>query len=223
MNIPAKSLLDEKIDSLASIYTQDGFEVQKEPSADQLPFDLGGYKPDLLARKENTGLIIEVKTNASHYSVDRFQLIAQEISKHPGWRFLLVTLEDVDSGKIPITTSELPTWQQLETKLTQAQALIEEGAFDPGLLYLWSIFEAALRKQAIAQNIPVERLPAKMLLNHMYSHGEVSIEQFDLFREFRDKRNRITHGANELIDPDMVRKLLISIRNLLAEWSGEDH
>jgi Holliday junction resolvase len=214
-----KTLHDEKLEALISSYAQDGFNVIKEPSTNQLPFDLGGYKPDLLVTKGDTHLIIEVKTSASRVSVDRFQSLAQEISKHPGWRFLLVTLDDVDSKKIPTTTAELPSWSELEVKLEQAQKLTNEGMLEPALLYLWSIFEAALRKRAIAQSIPVERLPATMLLNHMYSLGEVSVEQLDLLREFMNKRNRIAHGANEPIDSARVSVLVQVIKNLLTEWS----
>lgn len=208
---------------MASTYAEQGFTVLREPSTNELPFDLGGYRPDLMATKEDTGLIIEVKTKASHISVDRFQSLAQEISRHHGWRFLLVTLEeDVDSSKIPMTSNELPTWPQLATKLQQVQALIAEGALEPAILYLWGIFEAALRKRAIDHSIPVERLPALRLLNHMYSQGEVSVDDIDLFREFMSKRNRIAHGANELIDSALVVSVFQSINHLLAEWGSED-
>jgi hypothetical protein len=66
---------------------------------------------------------------------------------------------------------------------------------------------------------PVERVPANMLLNHMYSLGEISVTEIDLFREFMAKRNCIAHGGNEAIDPGMLTKLLISVKNLLIEWS----
>jgi hypothetical protein len=223
MNSPAKTAHDDKISLLASSYAQQGFTVLREPQNSELPFDLGDYKPDLIATKEDTNLIIEVKTKASRISVDRFQSLAQEISKHPGWHFLLVTLEDVDSSRIPTTSSELPTWPQLVTKLQQTQALIAEGALEPAILYLWSIFEAALRKRAIDQSIPVERLPASMLLNHMYSQGEVSVDDVDLFREFMGKRNRIAHGANEPIDTILVAPVFQSVNRLLTDWGAQDY
>jgi hypothetical protein len=222
MNSFAKTAHDEKVDSLVSTYTQQGFTVVKEPSTDDLPFDLGGYRPDLVATKGDIGLILEVKANQSHISVDRFQVLAQEISKHPGWRFLLVTLEDVDASTAPMSSGELPTWAQVSKKLQQAQSLIAEGALEPALLYLWSIFEAALRKRAIAQNIPVERLPVSSLLKHMYSQGEVSVNDIDFFREFMGRRNRIAHGANELLDATLVTEIFQCVNRLVIEWeTGE--
>jgi Holliday junction resolvase len=219
MSTATKMVHDEKIASLADSYVQQGFRVITEPAPNQLPFDLGGYKPDLIATKGNTGLIIEVKTKASRVSIDRLQSLAQEVSRHAGWRFLLVTLEDAESYKTPTTADELPTWDQLAAKLQQARDLVGDGALEPAILYLWSIFEAALRKRAIAQNIPVERLPASMLLNHMYSQGEVSVDHLDLFREFMGRRNRLAHGINEPIDQNLVDSILESVSHLLRDWA----
>lgn len=220
MNTATKAEHDQKIDSLVQSYLQQGFSVVKEPATDKIPFDLGSYRPDLIATKGNVNLIIEVKTKASRLSIDKLQSLAQEIARHEGWRFLLVTLDDIDSSKIPSANDELPAWHQLENKLIQAQALIAEGAIEPAILYLWSIFEAALRKRAISQGIPVERLPASMLMKHMYSQGEVSVNDIDLFREFMNKRNRVAHGANETIDPHQLSLVFQTINRILTEWSA---
>lgn len=218
MNTSESGLLDGKLDSLAADYARSGFAVLKAPSASQLPFDLGDYRPDLIATKDGTGLVIEVRSSASRISVDRLQQLADEVSRHPGWRFLLVTLDDVDTRKIPTTESELPNWPELDRKLDQVNGLVEKGLLEPALLYLWSIFEAALRRRAIAQHIPVERLPATMLLRHLYSQGEVSVDQLDVFQEFFDKRNRLAHGGNEVLDPGFIRRLIQSVKEVVADW-----
>lgn len=221
MNIPTKFAHDQKVDSLAEDYLQKGFSVIKEPTAEFIPFDLGGYTPDLLVTKGDTRFLIEIKTKASRYSIDKFQSLAQETAKHDGWRFLLVTLEDVDSAKIPTTEEELPGWPQLNSKLEQALALISSAAIEPALLFLWSIFEAALRKRAIAQNIPIERLPISMLLKNMYSQGEISIDDFNIFLEFMERRNRLAHGANENIEVQQLSSIFFAVNRVLTEWSDE--
>ncbi|WP_409567658.1 hypothetical protein [Rugamonas sp. DEMB1] len=220
MTISTQTLRDRKMDALAATYAKEGYLVLKEPAAGELPFDLNGYRPDLIAKKDDGGLIIEVRAGALPGSVDRVQYLAQEISKHPGWRFLLATVADADPSIVPTTADDLPTWRQLADKLTQARALAGNGAVEPALLYLWGIFEAALRKRAIAENIPVERLPPAMLLNHMYSQGEVSIAQHDLFREFMTIRNRMAHGANTTVDSVHVATLLNETEELVADWAA---
>lgn len=91
-----KTLYDEKVQSMAQDLSQKGYEVLIEPSNSQLPFDLEGYNPDLIARKNNEGIIVEIKGNLKHLSVDKFQNIAQRIASHDGWRFILVPIEKQD-------------------------------------------------------------------------------------------------------------------------------
>jgi hypothetical protein len=218
VNTSTKSKRAEKLDALALDYEKRGFAIWKEPARDDLPFDLDGYTPDLVARNGDSGVIIEIKPSAGRLSIDRFQSIAQEIASHPGWRFILVTLDDVDSSTIPTTTAELPTWEQLMDKIGQVELMVNNRVLEPALLYLWSIFEAALRKRAIQQNIPIERLPPHVLLNHMYSQGEVSVYQLDTFRELLKKRDRIVHGANEPTELNVAAELLEAVKALVTEW-----
>ena len=87
-----KSLHDEKVESLIKKYRDEGFTVTKEPQPNEIPFDLDNYQPDILATKNEhesglIGLIIKVKTSITPVSVERLQSVAQEVSRHPGWRF----------------------------------------------------------------------------------------------------------------------------------------
>ena len=221
MNAPTKNSLQEKVDSLAADYARAGFEVVIEPSADDVPFNLGTYQPALVARKGDSGLIIEVKTSASRVSVDRLQTVAQQIAEHPDWRFLLVTLDDEDAKFIPATTRELPGWDAMGRSLQAVDLLIQQRALAPAVLYLWSIFEAALRRRAIDLHLPIERMPEAMLLKHLYSHGEISVDQIDSLREFLERRNRLAHGANDAVASALLTQWLMLVTELLAEWRLE--
>lgn len=221
MNVPMKNLQQEKIDALAAEYAQAGFEVVKQPGPADLPFDLGFYRPQLLARKDDGGFIFEVRTSSSCASIDRLQSLAEEIAEHSGWRFLLVTLDDVDAKSVPTTLGELPAWGELSRRLEEVEPLIQQRVLAPAILYLWGIFEAGLRRWAIEQSVPVERLPEKALLNHLYSHGAVSVDQIDALREFLDKRNRIAHGASEPIDMAHATQWFDIVLDLVSEWKQE--
>jgi REase_AHJR-like len=213
---------DKQIDYLATQYAKEGFEIFKEPSKEHFPFDLGNYKPDLIVKnKDGSGFILEVKTSTSRASVEKYQLIAQEISSHPGWRFLLVTLEDIDAKIESNSLERLLTWHQINEKLGQAKAIATDSALEPAILYLWSIFEAALRKRAISQKIPIERFPLPKLLNQMYSMGEISVDEFDLCQEYMAKRNRIAHGFNQMVDLAFFNKFFQLVTDLLNQWSAE--
>ncbi|QJB45080.1 hypothetical protein [Dolichospermum flos-aquae] len=220
-----KSLRDDKVESLIKKYRDEGFTVIQNPKADQLPFDLDNYQPDILATKNQneSGLIIEVKTSISPVSVERLQSVAEEISRHPGWRFLLVTLEDIEAESLPGTSEELPSWEELINYFSQVSKLIENNNIEPAFLFLWSVFEGALRKRAVDVSIPVERLPVIRLLRTMYSLGELSISEFDIIQAYLEKRNRLAHGYIQKLNSEVLGKFLMLIVELLDEWIPAIH
>jgi len=215
-----KSLRDDKVESLIKKYRDEGFTVIQNPKANQLPFDLDNYQPDILATKNQneSGLIIEVKTSISPVSVERLQSVAEEISRHPGWRFLLVTLEDIEAESLPGTSEELPSWEELIDHFSQVSKLIENNNIEPAFLFLWSVFEGALRKRAVDVSIPVERLPVIRLLRTMYSLGELSISEFDIIQAYLEKRNRLAHGYIQKLDSEVLHTFIMLIVKLLGEW-----
>ncbi|MCX7110880.1 MAG: hypothetical protein NTX45_12270 [Proteobacteria bacterium] len=212
----------EKINELAEQYALEGYSVTREPSEFDLPFDLDGYRPDLVATKENSGLIVEVKAKLARLPVERFREIAEEVSRHPGWRFLLVTLDDVESQNPPGTSDDMPNWTQLREHATQASGLLREGRKEPALLFLWSIFEALLRKRAIEMSIPIERFPVKRLINHMYSMGELALSQYDLTNSVLESRNKLAHGFLTRLDEGFMNQFNTLIMTLIDDWGHSD-
>jgi hypothetical protein len=216
-----KSLHDEKVKSLADKYRSEGFRVLVAPKKDELPelpFDLGNYLPDIIATKDELGLIIEVKTSINRVSVDNLQDIAHKISEHPGWRFILVTLEDVEDESLPGITEQLPSWIELINYLSHTQQLIEINEIEPAYLFLWSIFEGALRKRAVEFSIPIERLPLIKLLKQMYTLGELSISQYDTIQACVKDRNRLAHGYIHKLNWEVFIAFVNLISTLLNEW-----
>lgn len=217
MNEPIKSLHDQKVESLANELLQKGYKVTVEPLVTDLPFTLGNYRPDLIASKDKGGIILEVKTN-QRFSVDRFQELAQRIAEHEHWRFLLVTLDDVTKNLLPESDDDLPSWNELSAKTESISALIQQLMLEPAVLYLWGTIEAMLRKRAIVQKIPIDRFQAVKLLNHMYSSGEVSMNEFDSFKSILEKRNRVAHGLVTSLGAKELEDCLSMARSLIEQW-----
>jgi len=184
----------QKIQSIAQKLQERGYKVVTEPSKSDLPFNLGGYLPDLIATKNDQGIIFEIKTSFKRLSIDRLQNLAEQIASHNGWRFVLITLDDESDDVFPLEEKDFPYLQDLESRLSKVDILIQSSLFEPAILFLWSILELLLRKKAVIENIPIERLPASNLLDHLYSRGEISMDQFDVFKDFLKLRNQITHG-----------------------------
>lgn len=216
-----ETLHDEKIKSMAQELSENGYKVFLKPSSSDLPFDLEGYIPDLIGTKNNEGIIVEVKNNLKHLSVDRFQNIAQRVASHQGWRFILVPIENTTQQIFFSDHDNFPSWEELKSQLSNVKILIEQSQFLPAVLFFWSIIEASLRKRAMEQNLPIENFSPINLLNHAFSCGEISLSEFDLFKNIFSLRNKIAHGIIMSMDSNDLEILKLtndSVNNLVEIW-----
>ena len=203
------------ITKVAEKYAAQGFDVNIEPRKEELPFDLGTYHPDLIAVKSpDKSYIIEVKRSASRTPVERYSEVAKLVAQHPGWGFLLVTGDEQS-----VDGEDLLTWQQMLSRQTRVKELLKAGASEGAFLILWGILEAALRRRAGETQIPVERFPTSSLINHLYSQGELSIEQFDDIKTLQAVRNRFVHGYQTPDVDGPTEQLQVLVKELLDSWS----
>ena len=219
MRTQTRDVHDRKVSEIAAQYAQQGYHVLVEPSNGELPFDLGSYRPDLLAEKGDEHYLIQVKTGSNHISVERVRELAEEVGQHPNWRFLLVTAEDLEIGDTPPAGERLLSWQELKDHATTAGQLLELEASEAAFLWSWTIFEAILRHRAVRAFLPIERFATSALLKHLYSSGEISMDQFDEAMQALELRNRVAHGfAADNVEAAAAR-LLSLIQQLLNEWA----
>lgn len=214
MNSP-KEIHDALMRRVAQRYEKEGYRVFIEPQGQTLPFNLGSYRPDLLAMKsENDGYIIEIKSNANRVSVDKFRELAETIAQHNGWRFLLVTGDDISLNESEQKSEKLLlSWEQIFTRKEKAEKLLSLGEIEGAFLAFWGIFEAMMRKQAEQASIPIERFPTSSLIRHLYSQGELSIEQFDKTTELLTVRNQLVHGYQS----QNLEKEVVELQKLVSE------
>lgn len=213
----AHSLFESKI---AEEYRQQGFDVVLSPHPKDLPFDLGNYRPDLLVKKSaDEGYIIEIKRNTASMSIERYREIAEIIAQHEGWRFLLVTGDDV----FPVGQDDdrVLSWEQIRHRQKSAEQLLSFGEMEGAFFVSWRVLEALLRRQAQQILIPMERLSALSLINHLYSQGELSMSQFDRAKSLHALRNRLVHGyqAPDLREP--TQELHELVNELIFLWHVE--
>jgi hypothetical protein len=203
-------------------YKKQGYEVISEPQTKDLPFDLGPYRPDLIVKKSpSEGFIIELKNFATQMPIDRYREIAETVSQHDGWSFLLVTGDDVSLGEQEKGDDGLLSWEQMRQRQIQAEHLLSIGEAEGSFLSLWRILEAALRRQAKQLSIPIERFPTPSLINHLYSQGELSIGQFDKAKSLQAIRNRIIHGYQTPNIIEYTKQLQELVNELLALWATQ--
>jgi hypothetical protein len=217
---PTKHEHDLFLTRVAEDYKQQGYEVITKPKTEELPFDLGLYHPDLLVKKsDDEGYIIEVRGSVARISVERYREIAETVAEHDGWRFLLITNEDASFGNQE-DEKQLLAWAEIQRRREQSEQLVAIGEIEAAFLSLWAITEALMRKRAEQALIPIERFPPVALIKHLYSQGELSIEQYDKVMSLVAVRNRLVHGFQTPELEAAVVELQALADDLLKEYSA---
>ncbi len=194
MATPTVNLEREKVLQLAEEYRNEGYEVFFHPSPDDLPDFLKGYRPDLLLKKGNESVIVEVKSRFSlnSSSTQYLRYLAQVVEEHPGWRFELVMTnsEDViDSSNIEGSLQQ----SEIEIRLQAARQLVSQYP-ESAILYSWSLVEATLRLVADHEGLNLQRFEPLYLMKQFVTEGLISRSEYQLLMNARSLRNNIAHG-----------------------------
>ncbi len=216
-----QSLYEQKVISTTQELLESGYEILPLGADCRMPFDLDGYSPDLIATKNGGGVIVDIKASRNRSPVDRFQGIAKKVAAHPGWRFLLVPLSNEGESALQLTSESLPSWQELESQLESLELLTQEALYEPSILFASRILEASLRKRVMMLDMPIASFPITNLLNHLFSNGEISIVQVELFKSFLAIRNPVAHGMRVVVDAEMLTSVKATIKSLVIQWSCE--
>jgi Holliday junction resolvase len=178
----------------ADRYRKAGYEVFLQPKPALVPFDLGGYRPDIIARKGELNLIIEVKSEPFvKSSYERLRGVVEETRRHEGWRFVLVTDRDLVECELPNEHDQF-SWEEIDKGIKDADKLELGGEHQAAYLILWIAFERTIRKLSVEANLPLERFAPAIMIRQLYSEGVLSMAQFDIALICLEFRNRVVHG-----------------------------
>jgi len=200
----------------ANALIDQGYKIEDASTADALPFSLPGYRPDLIAVRGNETLVVEVKSSLKRTPIDRLKEIAAIVSKHPGYRFVLLTPREAGAMEIP----SLPTWEEIWSRVVSAERSTESDSPDAGFISLWSALEAAMRRRSLDVHLPLEQLPTTALMRQLYSEGELSYEQFESLLRLVNIRNRTVHGYRVPEIAVGTTELARTVRQIVQDWSG---
>jgi hypothetical protein len=113
---------------IAKRYERDGYAVTMEPPPSAIPFSLGNYRPDILASKGGENLLIEVKGSGARVDPQVYLSVDREVQRHPGWKFLLVTISDEERQELAPSASSPASVEAIKRRLEQ---------LDPCLMKIW--------------------------------------------------------------------------------------
>jgi uncharacterized protein YutE (UPF0331/DUF86 family) len=194
MATPTANLERERLLQLAEEYRDKGYEISFHPNPEDLPDFLRNYRPDMIVRRGDEAVIIEVKSRRSLNSSSRqyLQNLAQSVEQHPGWRFELVMTNPED---VVYSSRAESSFQQseIETRLQVARQLATQHP-ESAILYSWSLVEATLRLVAEHEGISLQRLDPLYLVKQLVTEGVISRPEYQLLMDALSLRNAIAHG-----------------------------
>ena len=219
LNIDIQSTDKKLKDRIADNYQSQGYEVIHNPNRQQIPFELDNYDPDLLVRiSANHGLLIGIEDSATNLAVEYYSKIAKFVSEQGNWRFLLITGEDATPiAEEDIADNRLTRPQILQRKERIAK-LMAIGDREAAFIALWVFAEILMRRHARQVFIPIDRLPTILMINHLYTQAEISVDQFNRAIALIEIRNRVAHGFSvKLLSLNQaIENLLVLVDEFIA-------
>lgn len=206
----------DRVRDVASKYQASGYEVILEPGPADLPYFLGDYRPDFIAKLGNDFVLVEVKSKASPEVMDRYRELAERINAQPGWRLDLVVEGEPDevstSGFLPIMSTT-----DVQHRYDQAEMLLNDGHHEAALLMAWAATEATLRILAERNAIAYQRSATPKLLKQLVSLGVLERRQYQELWSSYQRRSAIAHGFADRGEPVGARAVIELGRAVLAE------
>jgi hypothetical protein len=216
---PSQVLEAETLAEIAAQLKEAGFDVYIQPAQGRLPFDLGGYSPDLVAQRDDGGLIIEVKGTESRSAVDQYVDVARSVRTHPGWRFILVPADRLRQFRL-FDLIGLPSVEQLAQRAANAHQLLAAGMHAPAFITAWSGVEGACRLLAEVNGVPAVALSPRALFKQIYSQGLLSLHEAKALEAMEPIRNAVVHGFNEPTVADAAGRVTGLFDEILSRLSS---
>ena len=212
----------ERLLKLAEEYRDKGYEVLFHPNLEDLPDFLKSYRPDLIVRREDEVVVIEVKSRSSlNSSTQYLRNLAQAVEQHPGWRFELVVANSEDATYFSKAEESLQE-HEIESQLQVAKQLVTKHPAST-ILYAWSLAEATLRLVAAKEGLSLQRFDSLYLVKRLATEGVISRSDYQLLMNALSLRNAVAHGFKTAqLTQTSVYELIEIVEQLLkALGTGE--
>lgn len=210
---------NEKLLKLVHKYRDQGYEVTLRPNDGDLPIFLKDYRPDMIARRGDKAVVVEVKSHSALGS-EYLSGLVKTIEQHQGWRLdLVVDSSEEDIFPYPSQSEGSLQQQEIELRLPLAKQIISQN-LDSAILYAWALVEATLRLLAEKEELSLKRSEPLYLVTYLTHQGVISQSECRLLKNALSLRNTIAHGfKTSQLTANSVDELITVTEKLLVELS----
>ncbi|MGA1410919.1 MAG: hypothetical protein ACO37W_14435, partial [Prochlorotrichaceae cyanobacterium] len=209
-------IMSEAERQVQSKYEKMGYEVIPQPAKEMLPFDLGGYIPDLLCKNKEENILIEVKGRVWKDSLETYKTIAKIINQYNGWKFFIIQMKDLYDSRDPIQNVTKYDYDRYMQKINNSK---KAGLFEAALVYAWNLLILLFRLKVEQDSSILLETTDKNLINTLYSDGAISLPDYDQLLSLMIKRNESVHNILTNVDENDVDILL----GLIEQYNGYWH
>ncbi|MCE8546945.1 hypothetical protein KBY25_14025 [Ruegeria pomeroyi] len=173
------------VEYLSSSFQAEGYDVIFSTSN----FRLGGYIPDLVAKKNDEIVFVEVKHRKTPTIEKRMEELRKEIESKPHQKFQVYYLADLPLPKGP----KIQANNEIDKLVSAISTALESKAFVPAFLASWAAFEAAGRR-VFKNRLARPQSPAR-LISVLAEEGVLFGAKVEVLRGLAAKRNSLIHGG----------------------------
>jgi hypothetical protein len=204
------------IKRLANEYARKGYEVIIGPEPGDLPPALANYRVDLLAKRGDEVIIVDVKTRRTLHDKPDLRGLARAVRDLPGWRLELVVTNPRHKRVAP-DDAVLPGPAALAKRLEEAEGLAKAKHLEAAFLLAWSAAEGILRTVAEHEGVEAASDSPASILKRLYSLGLIAKTSYGEFQRRLDNRNAVIHGfALRNLDYDALKRFMALTRSMMS-------
>src|SRR5262245_63218254 len=180
----------QRVRAIAEEYRSKGYEVIEQPSPEQLPAFLAGYHPDVLVKRGDEGIIVEVKSRSSLVKDPQIKELAQVVRAEPHWNFELVLVGEGEQLTTPEGVRPFDR-DDILRGIEAAERLVASEFSEAALLQAWSTLEATVRLLSEEEGLVLELLNSLSILTQATSYGIISRDDYNFLTKVLNYRNAL--------------------------------
>lgn len=197
-------IVNRKIREVVKEYKSKGYSVIENPSKNDVPKFLNNFIPDLIAKKNEDNVIIEIKisSNTNRNQFLELENIAKIIENEKNWRFELIITNPKEYNE---NNGDLINDKEIISRINTSKKIL---VYDVNIAFLslWTVFETVARK-----NLPNELYKNNNIngiIKNLYSKSLINHQEYKNLDDFLKNRNNIIHGFSSEISKSDFENLL---------------
>ena len=214
-NINSKNI-ERRIKEISKDYESRGFNVIINPKQIDLPNFLKGFEPDIIAKNELESVVIEVKTKGDISQLNKFESLANAISKMENWRFELVFTNPIEQTIQSGFKNELSIYKQKE-RLAEIKQIMELGHYNAAFLLGWATLEGTIRAKLNDEKSESYKKPTLSIIKTIYSLGQINQHDYKNLEKLNNERNYLIHGFDNTVEKKTINELLNILEFLIGD------